>query len=257
MTRRSGSHPRPGLPKVNLLSQSDLDRIAARRLRKRFAAGGAVLVVLVGAAWAVQHQRVNDAEKLVTVERAETARLSDKAQELTAIKVFVAGVNGQQQTVAATMSQEIYFSEVLSGIRAASPIGTTLQSISVALAPSPTGAAASSAAPADAGVCPGPDPFQTQVLVGCVTLSGTAVTRADVGELVTRLGSMNLFVEPFISTTTAGDTDTVTFSGSVGLSDKVYSERYGPAPVPAPTAPAPASAGDAGDTATSAAGGAS
>jgi hypothetical protein len=52
------------------------------------------------------------------------------------------------------------------------------------------------------------------------------VSRAEVGELVTRLGDMGLFVEPFISTTTTGDTEAVTFSGSVGLSEKVYSRRY-------------------------------
>jgi hypothetical protein len=43
---------------------------------------------------------------------------------------------------------------------------------------------------------------------------------------VINLGAEELFVEPFISTTTSGDADEVTFSGSVGLSDKVYSRRY-------------------------------
>lgn len=227
--RGGGSHPAPGLPRVNLLSQGDLDRIAVRRLRQRFLAGGAALMVLVGAGWFVQHQRVNDAVKLVAVERAETARLSDQAAELTAIKTFVAGVDGQEQTVATTMAQEIYFSKVLSGLRAASPIGTTMQSISVAVAPVGTPGVAP-APGGDAGVCPGPDPFRTEVVVGCVTLSGTAVSRAEVGELVTRLGGADLFVEPFISTTTTGDSQAVTFSGSVGLSEKVYSNRYGPAP---------------------------
>jgi hypothetical protein len=244
MTRRGGgSHPRPGLPTVNLLSQSDLDRIAVRRLRRRFVAGGVAVAVLIGAGWFVQHQRVNDAEKLVTVEQAETARLSEQAQELTEIKVFVAGVEGQQQTVAATMAQEIYFSDVLSGIRSASPIGSTLQSISVTLAPA-AGAAASTTGGSTAGasVCPGPDPFQTETVVGCVTLAGTAVSRAAVGELVTRLGSIGLFVEPFISTTTTGDAQAVTFGGSVGLSEEAYSRRYGPVPEASPTGAADQSA---------------
>ena len=94
----------------------------------------------------MQHQRVNDAEKLVAVEQAETDRLSEQAQELTAIKTFVAGVDGQKQTVAATMAQEIYFSRVLTGIRGASPIGTTLQSITVTLAPDAAGASTRPAA---------------------------------------------------------------------------------------------------------------
>jgi Tfp pilus assembly protein PilN len=257
MRRGGGSHPRPGLPKVNLLSQSEFDRIAVRRLRRRYVAGGMALLVLVGAGWFVQHSRVNDAEKLVRVEQAQTNRLSSQAQTLTTIKTFVTGVAAQKQTVAATMAREIYFSKVLEGIRAASPSGTTLQSISVTLAPDAAGtgtaapAAPATGSTAGASVCPGPDPFQTETVIGCVTLSGTAVSRAEVGELVTHLGSMGLFVEPFISTTTAGDTESVTFSGSVGLSERVYSRRYAdPTATAAPTeaSSAPATAGAATST---------
>ena len=102
-------------------------------------------------------------------------------------------------------------------------------------------------------MCPGPDPFQTEPIIGCVTLSGTAVSRAEVGELVTRLGSIGLFVEPFVSTTTTGDAQAVTFSGSVGLSDKVYSHRYGPVPdAPTTGTPDATASDDAADQASAA-----
>jgi len=244
--RGAASHPRPGLPSVNLLSQSEFDRMAVRRLRKRFVAGGVALVLLVGAGWFVQHMRVNDAQKLVAVEQAQTSRLSSQTQTLTTIKTFVTGVAAQKATVSTTMAREIYFSKVLAGLRAATPSGTSMQSISVTLAPDAVGTTAPAAgAPATAGasVCPGPDPFQTETIIGCVTLSGTAVSRAQVGELVTNLGSMGLFVEPFVSTTTTGDTEaSVTFSGSVGLSEKVYSHRYAPASATATTPAAPSAA---------------
>ena len=261
MKRGGGNHPAPGLPRVNLLSQADLDRIVVRRLRQTFVVGAIAMALIVGAGWFVQHQRVNDAKKLVMVEQAETQRLSQQSDQLAAIKTFVAGVQGQKQTVDATMSQEIYFSRVLAGLRAASPLGTSVQSITVTLAPPATGTAAAPSTTggtaAGSAVCPGPDPFQTETVVGCVTLSGTAVSRAEVGELVTRLGATDLFVEPFVSTTTTGDSQAVTFSGSVGLSDKVYSGRYGPVPTATPT-PAPAATGGAStDEAASAAGGAS
>ncbi|GAA2141954.1 hypothetical protein GCM10009844_12710 [Nocardioides koreensis] len=231
MKRGGGNHPRPGLPTVNLLSQSEFDRMAVRRLRRRFVAGGVALLLLVGAGWFLQHQRVSDAEKLVAVEQAETNRLSAQTQTLVTIKTYVTGVAAQEQTVETTMAREIFFSKVLEGIRTASPTGTSLQSIAVTLAPDAV-AGAAGAAPVPTGgasICPGPDPFKTQTIIGCVTLSGTAASRAEVGELVTNLGSMGLFVEPFISTTTAGDAAPVSFSGSVGLSEKVYSHRYAPA----------------------------
>jgi len=40
------------------------------------------------------------------------------------------------------------------------------------------------------------------------------------------LGDSALFVEPFISTTTTADGEKVIFTGSVGLSEQVFSNRY-------------------------------
>jgi hypothetical protein len=59
-----------------------------------------------------------------------------------------------------------------------------------------------------------------------VTLSGTADSRDTVGRLVQGLAGVNGFVEPFISTTTTADEEQVTFTGSVGLSPRVYSHRF-------------------------------
>ena len=73
--------------------------------------------------------------------------------------------------------------------------------------------------------CPGPDPFNTRVVVGCVELTGSAASRAIVGDFVIRLGNDALFVEPFISTTTSEGAK-VLFTGSVGLSTKAYTSRY-------------------------------
>jgi hypothetical protein len=231
--RRStaGSHPRPGLPTVNLLSPSAFDRLAARRLRHRFAAGGLVLVTAVGAGWGAQHVRVAEARKVVAVEQAQTHRLSSENQALAPVRAFVSGVAVQERTVQGAMAPEIYFSEVLDGVRAATPSGASLESLSVTLA-GPTDQT-TGAGGGGGSACPGPDPFDTKTVVGCVTLSGTAASRSEVGTLVISLGDSDLFVEPFISTTTTADAARVTFSGSVGLSRKVYSKRYADPAVPA------------------------
>lgn len=221
---KAGTHPRPGLPTVNLLSPSAFDRLAARRLRRRFAAGGLVLLTAVGAGWGAQHVRVAEARKVVAVEQAQTNRLASETQALAPVRAFVSGVAVQQQTVQGAMAQEIYFSEVLDGVRSATPSGASLESLSVTLA-SPVDQA-TGAGGVGGSACPGPDPFNTRTVVGCVTLSGTAASRAEVGTLVVNLGDSALFVEPFISTTTTADAAKVTFSGSVGLSRKVYSKRY-------------------------------
>lgn len=217
------------LPLVNLLPESAFERMAARRLRRRFVAAGVVLVLLVGGAWAYQHVRVADADKLVAIEAATTSRLISQTERLQPVRVYVDGVAVQQVTVQAAMADDVHLSEVLEGIRAATPVGAELATVAITVTghPEPVDPAAPPTAD-PASACPGPDPFNTRVVVGCVTLSGTAASRAEVGEMVVSLGADGLFVEPFISTTTTGETDEVSFSGSVGLSEKVFSERYAP-----------------------------
>ena len=74
--------------------------------------------------------------------------------------------------------------------------------------------------------CPGPDPFAVLEVIGCVTLSGTAADRGTVGRLVIALAAAKEFSEPFITTTTTDEGASVTFSGSVALTPKVFSGRY-------------------------------
>ncbi len=220
------------LPGVNLLSASEFERIATRRLRQRFVVGGVALVLLVGGAWGFQHVRVTEARSLVAIEQAETNRLISQTQVLAPVRTFVSGVAAQESTVQDAMSGEVYFSEVLDGIRDATPPGAQLAMIAVTLADL-SGAGADPTTGVLVSACPGPDPFNTLPVVGCATLSGTAASRAEVGDLVVKLGRSPLFVEPFIATTTTGEADEVAFSGSVGLSEKVFTRRFGD---PRPTA---------------------
>ena len=85
--------------------------------------------------------------------------------------------------------------------------------------------------------CPGPDPFGANTVIGCVQLSGTAESRADVSKFVQDLAASPLFVEPFVETTTKGTERVVTFTGSVGLTPQA---RHGDVDPTTPTAPTPA-----------------
>ena len=221
----------PVLPSVNILSPWVFERMAISQLRRRFAFAGCVLILLVVFGYVIQGLRIDQAEQVLAVEEAETNRLTGQTNHLTPIKTYVATVGQQQLTVQNNMAAEIYFSRVLEELQNATPFAANVESISVALDPN-AGSVALGRDPAVGEAipvespCPGPDPFNTKLVIGCITLSGSAGTRADVGELVINLGNEELFVEPFVSTTTAGDGTGVTFSGSVGLSDKVYSRRY-------------------------------
>lgn len=228
------------LPAVNLLSPWSFERLAVRRLRIRFAISCLALASVAAAAWSLQTMRVADAEALLAVENAETSRLTARTNALQPVKTYIAGVEQQKTTVSETMASEIYFSRVLESMSAAVPAGAVLDSLVVTLAPpAPTPVAApaeraeqgskkqpAAAVPTAPSPCPGPDPFQTRPVVGCITLSGSAGSRSAVGAFVVALGADDSFVEPFISTTTTADSAKVTFTGSVGLSELVFSTRY-------------------------------
>jgi hypothetical protein len=225
------------LPAVNLLSPWSFEALSTRRLRQRFSVGCLALVLVVAAGWGVQSLRIGQAQDELTAAEAETGQLAAETKTLAPVATFVASVAAQQATVQETMTQEIYFSSVLEALQAATPSGASVESATVALnpvappvpAPAPDAEAdapAPEVAVVEPSLCPGPDPFNTLLVVGCVTLSGSAENRRAVGDLVIGLGDSKLFVEPFITATTSADETGVTFTGSVGLSEKVYSNRY-------------------------------
>ena len=126
------------------------------------------------------------------------------------MRVFVNGVAIQEMTVQTdgrTRSTSPRCSRA-SGTRP--PLGAELTTVAITVTGRPTPVDPTTpAVPALATASARPDPFNTRVVVGCVTLAGTAASRADVGEMVIRLGDAGLFVEPFISTTTTDETEGV------------------------------------------------
>lgn len=244
MSRRSGTAP-AGTPAVNLLSPWSFEAMAARRLRRRFVLAGIGLVLLLTAGWAGQHLRAGQAEQILAIEQAERSSLAQQTAELAPVRTFVAAVAKRQQTVSTTMAGEVRFSRLLSELSLATPADAELTSLSVTLTPAgaPTegtpaadaggtsaggdGAAATpSSTPTTASACPGPDPFGTRSVIGCLTLSGTAASRDAVGRLVVDLGRSTIFVEPFVSTTTTAEGPRVTFTGTVGVSPRAFTGRY-------------------------------
>jgi hypothetical protein len=120
------------------------------------------------------------------------------------------------------------------GTGASGLLGAPAKARAAADAASAAGAARATtptpAAPAaDAVACARPDPFNPARVIGCVTITGTADSRAVVGDLINKLKASDLYADPFVTTTTAGGAageQSVQFSGSVGLTGKNVSGRY-------------------------------
>lgn len=215
-----------GLPTVNLLSPSVFEALAVRTLQRRFAAAALALVLLVGAGWVVQRMRVDQAGKLLVVEQGETARLTARADDLAPVSTYVATVAKQKVLVRTTMATEALLSSVLDDLAVATPEGVRVETLTAVVTATKIQTDESAQTQAEqAESCPAPDPFKRSTAVGCVTMTGTATTRAAIGRLVDRLGS-GVFVAPYITTTANADGTKLTFTGSVGVNSRVYSKRY-------------------------------
>jgi hypothetical protein len=239
-----------GLPAVNFLSPSVFEAMATRSLRRRFVTAGFALSLSLGAGWAMQLMRVNQAEQVLTIAQVEGARLTSQVHVLAPVRAYVAAVAKRKHTVQTTMANEVYVSRVLDGLRAEAPGGVKIETATVIVGSSDIaggvrGAPPKAAIAGGANACPGPDPFRTRPAAGCINLTGTADNRGAAGDFVISLAASSLFVEPFISTTTtaaptttttttttaAGPTtatsrDSVTFTGSVSISPDALSRRY-------------------------------
>jgi hypothetical protein len=213
------------VPVVNLLSPWVFEALATRRLRLRFLAAAGVLALLIGAGWTVLQMRIDRAEQALWVEQAQTARLTGHTKELAPVRTYVAAVDRQKLLAKGAMSKEVYLSRLMAGLQRAAGGDVSVDTIEMTVTPAAV-STEGAAAPTDEATCPGPDPYNTRAVAGCVTLSGTAGSRAAVGELVQNLGADPLFVEPFISTTTTAEGAGLAFTGSVGVSTKAFSHRY-------------------------------
>ncbi len=230
-SRKSGGTS--ALAAVNLLSPWVLEELAVRRLRMRFLAAGIALVVLVAGAYGVLWMHLNNTREELRGDDAVAAGLNKQIKDMGDVQSYVGDVTVRGKAVATAMGGEVAFSGVFVELRQSMPGGADLTGLTVTLPAEPlnTDEAPSENGDADTLVCDGADPFGSRVVVACIELTGTAQTRDQVSRLVEALASSDLFVEPFISTTTRSDNDDpatngVEFTGTVGVSPEARSGRY-------------------------------
>lgn len=236
--RRSGRDTAvtgPGPATVDLLSPWVHDRLRVHRWRRRLGAAGLALVLLTGGAWTFQRLALAGAEADLRGEEAVGAQLGREIAALAPVQAYVGGVSRRVGTVQEAMATDVDLARVLVELDGALPPGAGLESVTVDLpgrrpdagrVVAADGSVADPTRGLEAAACPGPDPFATLVVVGCLNLTGTATDRESVGELVAALDESAWFDEPFVTTTTTSEGAPITFSGSVALAVKVFSRRY-------------------------------
>ena len=219
--------PQPGLPGVNLLSPAAFDLLTVRGLR--CASPPAARAGPAGRRPVDRPAPADHRDPQARRRRAGRDRPPQLRDPGAAAGQDVRRRRGRRSsvTVQTTMAREIYFSQRAGRHppgdprrrHARQPRGRPSRRPTRPPRPGPAPAAAPTVSP-----CPGPDPFNTKPVIGCITLSGTAMTRAQVGELVIALARTRPVRGAVHLHHLGRGQRTVTFSGSVGLSQTVVQQ---------------------------------
>lgn len=208
----------PTLPTVNLLPAHVVEILALRALRRRFIIAGVAILALMAVLYTGQFALIAKANHDLDEAKGQTQALNATMRKLAPIKAFYAGVDANQKTIQKTMANEVLYSTVVRRLHAAAPSGVNITNVSLT--------AQASGAATGASACPGPDPFNPGTAVACVNLTGTAPNRVEIGRLIERLFGDEFFANPYVSATAVDQNKGMSFSATVGLTDRVYSKRY-------------------------------
>jgi hypothetical protein len=235
------AHPpfQPRLPRVNLLPASVEVRFAARRVRRVLYAAGAVLVLAFAAVWWQQSTSIAESERLLATAQEANAQIREQVDALAPVTALYNQITDEQALVATALAAQPQAAAVVNRLVAAGASAGSVAFDSVAVQYHGIPQAGGTLNP-----CPNPDPFATDITIGCITFSGTAADRAEVAVLLTALTAEPFFVGPYVnnSTIVQGEESDgrVSFTGSVGVSADALTEPLTEEQVQAILTPPPA-----------------
>jgi hypothetical protein len=219
------AHPpfEPRLPRVNLLPASVEIRFAARRVRRILYAVGVVLVLAFAAVWWQQSTSIAASERLLATAQDANAQIRAQVDALAPVTALYNQITDEQALVATALAAQPQAAAVVTRLVAAGSSAGSVAFDSVAVQYHGIPQSGGTLNP-----CPNPDPFATDITIGCITFSGTAADRAEVAVLLTTLTADPFFVGPYVnnSTIVQGEESSgrVSFTGSVGVSTDALTE---------------------------------
>jgi hypothetical protein len=213
----------PAMPDVNLLPPRVFEAAQAQKVRRKLGLIGGAMVLVVAGLYVGQTAQIMFANNALDTETAKGVVLDKQARDLAPVKAFYLGVDAQKTMVQTTMAKELVFSKLASTLLETS--GTDAQILTVTVTTAASGAAGTEAAAAGAA-CTSPDPFTKAAIVTCAQFTGTSAGREGVAKFLANLTKSDKFAIPYVPVTDSADGKGVTFNGSVGITDKFYSNRY-------------------------------
>lgn len=206
----------PSLARVDLLPASVAEAIALFKVRRVLGIILAVLVLAGVGLWVLQGSTIQQAQERLDTARAENETLQAQIARLAPINQVFEQIRTQQVIVESTLAAQPRAADVIASLIDAgeTPGGGTpvrINSISIDYREIPDPGAVPNP-------CPNPNPFVTQVAIGCLTFTAIASDRAQVSEFLLALEANSFFIGPYVSTTTVGGDGTVSFNGTAAVS---------------------------------------
>ncbi len=237
------------LPRVNLIPPVVLQSLAMRKVRRWLFALVALLIVAVSAIWYLQGSRIDEAEARLAAAQATGTELQAQVDAFGAIKAFYAELESQQALVNGTLASQPQAAVVIKQLAQAGqeagdePI--SFANVGVIYHGIP-------AADTPPNPCPNPNPFGSEITIGCLTFNATAKNRAEVSRLLEVLERDPLFFGPYVTSTAIGTGELgigtgVTFAGTTGISLDGLSTLLTQEQIDALTTPAPAAQPEDGE----------
>lgn len=203
---------------VNLIPHLVRNSIAVHRIRKIFVWVVVVLIAGLVAIWLLQSAAIMSAQARIDDARAQSESLGAQVKALAPIGQMYALLNDQEGFLTGALSSQVRTADVVDALKTDAGRRVTFSNLSVTL----TGLPRPEAVGAEVTTCPDADPFTTEVIVGCISFTAQGRDREDVANFLERASANPLFVDPYVTTTSVGETGDgapqVTFSGSAGLS---------------------------------------
>ncbi len=220
------AHPpfQPRLPRVNLLPASVEVTFAARRVRRVLYAVGIVVALAFFAVWWQQSTSIADSERMLRAAQDANAQMRAQVDALAPVSALYNQITDEQALVATALASQPQAAAVVTRLLSAGAAAGSVRFDSVAVQyhgiPEPGGTL---------NPCPNPDPFATDITIGCITVSGSGADRAEVSTLLTTLTVDPFFVGPYVNNSTivqGADSDgRVSFTGTVGVSSRALTEQ--------------------------------
>lgn len=207
----------PRIPVVNLIPTALVLKYQKLALLKKIELILLGIILLFAALWGANFAFAGIQTVTTGAVTNEINSLQGKVAEVEPYQKYLEGIELTRSNMSKVFAKNIDMGKVMDSIVAAGNTNSiTLSNIKITEATTTT----------EQNTCVNSNPFDNVAQVGCINLSGSANNQAEIIAFFDALGKTEGLTNAFITSMGSGS-NTVIFSGSISMTDKIYIQRFG------------------------------